>query len=283
MPPILKAALWMLGALASFSLMAIAGRELSAELSTWQILALRSAIGVVVVLLVASRVGWHHLATAQPGLQVIRNLGHFVGQFGWFYGLALLPLAQVFALEFTSPIWSALLAPLLLGERITPLRAAVIAIGFAGILIVIRPGLVPISTGAVAVLVAALGFAFAYVLTKRLTRTDSALAVVFYMSLVQLPLGMVPALFDWVMPSVHLYPWIAVVGVAGLTAHFCMARAFREADAVVVVPMDFLRLPLIAVTGLLVYGEPLEFWVLAGAAVIFAGNFLNVWAESRKR
>ena len=283
MPPILKAALWMLGALASFSLMAIAGRELSAELSTWQILALRSAIGVVVVLLVASRVGWHHLATAQPGLQVIRNLGHFVGQFGWFYGLALLPLAQVFALEFTSPIWSALLAPLLLGERITPLRAAVIAIGFAGILIVIRPGLVPISTGAVAVLVAALGFAFAYVLTKRLTRTDSALAVVFYMSQVQLPLGMVPALFDWVMPSVHLYPWIAVVGVAGLTAHFCMARAFREADAVVVVPMDFLRLPLIAVTGLLVYGEPLEFWVLAGAAVIFAGNFLNVWAESRKR
>lgn len=283
MPPILKAALWMLGALASFSLMAIAGRELSAELSTWQILALRSAIGVVVVLLVASRVGWHHLATGQPGLQVVRNLGHFVGQFGWFYGLSLLPLAQVFALEFTSPIWSALLAPLLLGERITPRRAAVIAIGFAGILIVIRPGLVPISTGAVAVLVAALGFAFAYVLTKRLTRTDSALAVVFYMSLVQLPLGMVPALFDWVMPSVHLYPWIAVVGVAGLTAHFCMARAFREADAVVVVPMDFLRLPLIAVTGLLVYGEPLDFWVLAGAAVIFAGNFLNVWAESRKR
>lgn len=283
MPPVLKAALWMLGALASFSLMAIAGRELSAELSTWQILALRSAIGVAVVLLVASRVGWHHLATRQPALQVIRNLGHFVGQFGWFYGLALLPLAQVFALEFTSPIWSALLAPLLLGERITPLRAAVIAIGFAGILIVIRPGMVPISTGAVAVLVAALGFAFAYVLTKRLTRTDSALAVVFYMSLVQLPLGMVPALFDWVAPSAQLYPWIAVVGIAGLTAHFCMARAFREADAVVVVPMDFLRLPLIAVTGLLVYGEPLEFWVLAGAAVIFAGNFLNVWAEGRKR
>lgn len=283
MPPILKAALWMLGTLASFSLMAIAGRELSAELSTWQILALRSAIGVLVVLLVASRVGWHHLATQQPKLQVIRNLGHFVGQFGWFYGLALLPLAQVFALEFTSPIWSALLAPLLLGERITPIRAAVIAIGFAGILIVIRPGLVPISTGAVAVLIAALGFAFAYVLTKRLMGTDSALAVVFYMSLVQLPLGMVPALFNWVTPSMHLWPWIGVVGVAGLTAHFSMARAFREADAVVVVPMDFLRLPLIAVTGLLVYGEPLEFWVLAGAAVIFAGNFLNVWTESRKR
>lgn len=282
MPAVLRAVLWMAGTLASFALMAIAGRELSAELSTWEILSFRSLVGLVISLLAAWRFGWHHLASHQPKLQVVRNLGHFIGQYGWFYGLSILPLAQVFALEFTSPIWAALLAPFLVGERVTPRRALVIAIGFVGILIVIRPGAMPVSHGTLAVLVAALSFAFAYLMTKRLMRTDTALTVVFYMSLVQLPLGLVPALFHWVTPSMHLWPWIVLVGVCGLSAHFCLARAFAHADAVVVVPMDFLRLPLIACAGLLFYGEPLDPWILGGAAVIFAGNFLNVWGERNR-
>ena len=283
MPPVLKAALWMLGTLSSLALMAIAGRELSAELSTLNILFFRSAIGLLVALLIIWRAGWHHLVTQQPVLQVLRNMAHYVGQFGWFYGISLLPLAQVFALEFTMPIWAALLAPLLLKEHITPMRALVIAIGFTGILIVVRPGLVPISTAALAVLMAAVGYAFAYLLTKKLTRTDSALGIVFYMCLVQLPLGLIPSLFDWTTPSTALWPWIFVVSVTGLSAHYCLARAFAEADAVVVVPMEFLRLPLIAFAGLLFYGEALDPWVLGGAAVIFAGNFLNIWAERRRQ
>ena len=282
MPAVLRAALWMLGTLSSFALMAIAGRQLSADLSTWEILAFRSAIGLLIALVAAWRFGWHHLSSRQTGLQVVRNLGHFIGQYGWFYGLSLLPLAQVFALEFTSPIWAAILAPALVGERITPRRALVIAIGFIGIMIVIRPGAVPLSVGTVSVLIAAVSFAFAYLMTKRLMRTDTALTVVFYMSLVQLPLGLVPALFHWVTPPLHLWPWLVIVGVAGLSAHFCLARAFSHADAVVVVPMDFLRLPLIAVAGLVFYGERLDPWILGGAAVIFAGNFLNVWGERHR-
>lgn len=282
MPPILRAALWMLGTLTSLALMAIAGRELSAELSTLQILFFRSAIGLVIILAVIWRAGRHHLATRQPGLQVLRNVAHYIGQFGWFYGISLLPLAQVFALEFTMPVWATLLAPLLLKEKITPRRALVVAIGFVGILIVVRPGLVTISPAALGVLMAAVGYAFAYTLTKKLTRTDTALAIVFYMCLVQLPLGLIPSLFDWVNPSTAMWPWIMAVSVTGLSAHYCLARAFAEADAIVVVPMEFLRLPLIALAGLLFYGEPLDPWVLGGAAVIFAGNFLNILAERRR-
>jgi drug/metabolite transporter (DMT)-like permease len=282
MPPVLRAALWMLGTLTSLALMAIAGRELSAEMSTLQILFFRSAIGLLIILAVIWRVGRHHLATQQPGLQILRNVAHYMGQFGWFYGISMLPLAQVFALEFTMPVWATLLAPLLLKEKITPMRALVVAVGFAGILIVVRPGLVTISPAALSVLMAAVGYAFAYTLTKKLTRTDTALAIVFYMCLVQLPLGLIPSLFDWVTPSAAMWPWIVAVSVTGLSAHYCLARAFAEADAIVVVPMEFLRLPLIALAGLLFYGEPLDPWVLGGAAVIFTGNFLNILAERRR-
>lgn len=273
----------MLGTLTSLALMAIAGRELSAELSTLQILFFRSAVGLLIILAVIWRAGWHHLRTAQAGMQVLRNGAHYIGQFGWFYGISLLPLAQVFALEFTMPVWAALLAPLLLKEKITPVRALVVVIGFVGILIVVRPGLVPVSPAALAVLVAALSYAVAYTLTKKLTRTDTALAIVFYMCLVQLPLGLIPSIFDWATPSQAMWPWIAAVSVTGLSAHYCLARAFAEADAIVVVPMEFLRLPLIALAGMLFYGEPLDLWVLGGAAVICAGNFLNVWTASRAR
>ncbi|PIW30136.1 MAG: EamA family transporter [Rhodospirillales bacterium CG15_BIG_FIL_POST_REV_8_21_14_020_66_15] len=282
MPPVLKAALWMLGTLTSLALMAISGRELSAELSTLQILFFRSAIGLLIILAVIRWAGRHHLRTRQPGMQVLRNMAHYMGQFGWFYGISLLPLAQVFALEFTMPIWATLLAPLLLRETITPRRALVVAIGFAGILVVVRPGVVPISPAALGVLMAAVGYAFAYTLTKKLTRTDTALAIVFYMCLVQLPLGLIPSLFDWVTPSAAMWPWVVAVSVTGLGAHYCLARAFSEADAIVVVPMEFLRLPLIAVAGLVFYGEALDPWVLGGAAVIFSGNFLNIWGERRR-
>lgn len=282
MPPVVLAALWMFGTLTSLALMAIAGRELSAELSTLQILFFRSVIGLVVISIVIWRVGTQHFRTARPALQIVRNLAHYIGQFGWFYGLAFLPLAQVFALEFTMPVWAALMAPLFLGERITPHRAAAIGIGFLGILIILRPGMAPVGTPTLAVLMAAVGYAVAYTLTKKLTRTDSALAIVFYMTLVQLPLGGIPTLFDWIAPSHAMWPWIIVVSIMGLTAHFCLARAFAHADAIVVVPMEFLRLPLIAIAGLLFYGEPLEIWVLAGATVIFTGNFLNLWAERQQ-
>jgi len=128
-----------------------------------------------------------------------------------------------------------------------------------------------------------LAFAATMIATKRLASTDSPLVVLFYMSLIQLPLGLIPALPHWVTPTLADLPWILGVGVAGYSAHYCMTRAFRLADATLVVPMDFLRLPLIALVGALFYNEPVQLATMLGAAVIFAGTYYSVTREGRAR
>lgn len=278
-PSLAGAALWMLGALACFAAMAVGGRELSAELGTFQILFLRSVVGVLALLVVlAGSGGVGQVRTRRAGLHALRNLAHFGGQYGWFLGIALIPLAQVFAIEFTVPIWTLLLAMLFLGERASFARVGAVALGIVGVLLILRPGGEPISLGALAVLGGAFGYATAYVLTKRLVATEAPIAIVFYMTVMQLPLGLVPALLDWHWPSAAMWPWVVVVGLTALGAHYCISRAMMLADAMVVVPMDFLRLPLIAVVGAIFYAEPLDPWVFAGAALMVAGNLLNLRA-----
>lgn len=283
MTGIVAATVWMSGALLSFLFMAIAGRELSAELNTFQILFFRSVIGIVIIVFVVARVGRHTLRIHSLPTHIFRNLVHFGGQFGWFFAISIIPLAQVFAFEFTVPIWTALFAVFLLGEKITPVRAATIVIGFVGILIIARPGMVPFEIGALSALLAAICYALSHTLTKRITRTDTPIAVIFYMTVLQLPMAAIPTLMDWATPSMSMLPWLLLVGVTGLSAHYCMARAFAHADATVVIPMDFLRLPLVAMVGLFFYGEAIDAWVIAGALVIFAGNFMNVIVEGRRR
>jgi drug/metabolite transporter (DMT)-like permease len=267
----------------SFMAMAISGRQLATELTTFQVLFFRSLVGVVVIGALIQRTGWVHLRTQALGTHVVRNVVHFAGQFGWFYGLAHIPLSEVFALEFTMPIWTALLAPFLLGERMTRARAAVVTIGFVGTLIVLRPGVTIVQPAALAVLGSAFLYAIAHSLTKRLSGTDTPLAILFFMTLIQLPLGFALSLHNWTWPSTGMWPWIAIVGVTALIAHYCMTRAFRLADATVVVPMDFLRLPLIAAIGYFLYGETVDIWVVLGAIVLCLGAWLNITTAARQK
>jgi drug/metabolite transporter (DMT)-like permease len=276
--PLTRAALWMVGALSSFMAMAIAGRELALTLSTFQILFFRSLVGLLVISAILTRRGWNEARTSQPWLHLIRNLAHFGGQYGWFYGLAFIPLAEVFALEFTTPVWTALLATLLLGERITRPRVIAIVFGLIGLLIILRPGLEVIQPAALAVLAAAFGYALAHTLTKQITRKDTALSVLFYMTVIQLPLALLPSLATWVTPPPITWPWLLVVGLSALSAHYCLTNALMLADATVVVPMDFLRLPLIALIGVFLYREPLDWLILVGAAIMLAGNYVNIRA-----
>ncbi len=276
--PIILATLWMFGAIVSFSTMAIAGRELSSELTTFQILFYRSLAGFFLMLALLSRTGWWQLKTQHFRVHLIRNLAHYGGQYGWFYGIALIPLAEVFAIEFTMPIWTAIFAALLLGERVSRQRAIAIAIGFAGVMVMLRPGVAVVSPAALAVLAAALAYGFAHALTKRLSGTDSPMAILFYTTAIQLPLALVPALHDWTWPSLSMWPWVFGVGAAALSAHYCLTRAFMLEDAAVVMPIDFLRLPFIAVIGFIFYDEPLELWVFVGAAIVFSGSWLNLRA-----
>lgn len=280
--PIIGAALWMTGTLVSFMAMAIGGRELSAELGTFQILFFRSLIGLIAIGILLLKTGWRQLLTGNFLLHAARNIAHFGGQFGWFYGLASISLAEVFAIEFTVPVWTAILATMLLGERLSRPRVIAIALGIAGTLMILRPGSAVFHPAALAVLGGAVGYALSHTLTRKLAQIDPPLVIIFYMTAIQLPLGLLPSLGSWVTPSLPMWPWLLAVGLSALTAHYCMARALKLADATVVVPMDFMRLPLIALVGMAFYGEHPDIMVLAGAAVMLAGNLLNVRAEQMK-
>ena len=284
MNPVLKAAIWMIGAIASFSTMAVAGREVSFALDTFEIMLFRSFVGVVIVIAAASVFGtWHQVNRQQVSLHFARNIMHFIGQNLWFYAVTVIPLAQVFALEFTSPIWVILLSPFLLGERITLIRAIAALMGFIGVLIVTRPDMAGINTGVMMAASSAIFFAFTIIFTKRLTRTQSITCILFYLTVLQLIFGFLTAGYDGdiALPDAETLPWLILIGVAGLLAHFCITNALAIAPATVVVPIDFVRLPVIAIIGMLVYSEALDLWVLLGAGIIFAGNYLNIWSETR--
>ena len=284
MNPVLKAAVWMLGAIASFSTMAVAGREVSFALDTFEIMLFRSAVGVIIVAFTAIAFGtWRQINREQFSLHFFRNIMHFIGQNLWFYAVTVIPLAQVFALEFTSPIWVILLSPLILGERITLVRAVAALMGFLGVLVVTRPDMAGVNVGVTMAASSAIFFAFTIIFTKRLTRTQSITCILFYLTVLQLGFGLVTAGYDGdiALPNTETLTWLVLIGVAGLLAHFCITNALAIAPATVVVPIDFVRLPVIAITGMLVYGEALDLWVLLGAGIIFAGNYLNIWSETR--
>jgi len=274
-----KAALWMGGALVSFMAMAISGRELSQELDTFQILFFRSIVSLAVISALLTRSGWGQIKTRRVKQHLLRNLTHFGGQFGWFYAIALIPLADVFAIEFTMPVWTAIFAALFLNERLTPPRIFAVVMGLIGMALILRPGLGLISPGAIAMVLGAICFALANTATKSLTGTETPLSILFYMVVIQLPMALVPSLIHWQTPSPATWPWLLLVGSTALSAHYCVARAFQHADATVVVPMDFLRLPLIAVVGALFYNEPLDGFIIAGAVVMCIGNGVSIRAE----
>ncbi len=282
----LHAALWMIGAIVSFTSMAVAGRAVSFELDTFEIMAYRSVVGLIIVLVVGYSLGILNQITRRSlGLHTIRNISHFTGQNLWFFAITAAPLAQVFAMEFSSPLWVALLAPFVLQERLTKTRALAAGAGFVGILIVARPTLEGLSPGLVAAGLAAIGFAGSAIFTRLLTRTEALICIMFYMTAMQVVFGFVCAGIDGdiAFPSSDSLPWIILIGFAGLAAHFCLTTALSLAPATVVMPIDFARLPIVAIVGMLLYAEGLDPMVFVGAAIIFAANYLNILVESRKR
>lgn len=280
----LRAALWMLGSIASFTAMAIAGRAVSLALDTFEIMLYRSAIGVVVVValvIATGRAG--EIRTTRLAGHAMRNLAHFAGQNLWFLAIAMVPLAQVFALEFTSPLWVLLLAPVILGENVRGQQVAVAMAGFAGVVLVAQPFSGTVSPGLVWAGLAAVGFAVTNLLTRRLTRDETVTGIMFWLTGMQLVLGLLCAGYDGdvALPDAATAPWLAVIGLAGLVAHFCLTNALRLAPASVIMPVDFVRLPIIAVVGALLYGEALDPLVILGGAVILGAAWANLLLSHR--
>ena len=275
--------LWMVGALLSFSVMAVSIRELSrGGLSIFEILAIRSGVALFVMLmLLVIRPELRSLTrTRRLPLHAVRNVVHYTSQYAWAFSLTLLPLATVFALEFTMPAWTALLAIWLLREKMTAGRVGVVVLGLVGVLVILRPGVTSFNPASLLVLAAAFGYAITMITTKKLTSTETNFSIIFWMAAIQFPLSMLgshPSQF--LHMGLHdILPAVGV-GAAGLSAHYSLSNAFRAGDATLVVPMDFMRIPLIAVVGWALYGEKLDIFVLLGALIIIAGVLWNLRAE----
>ena len=272
------AALWMVGAMVSFTAMAVAGRYTALELSTFELMMYRSLIGLVVVLVVASSFGTlGEINTDRFGLHVLRNLFHFTGQNLWFFAVPLIPLAQLISLEFTVPVWVILLAPIFIGETLTRTKLIAAGLGFAGILIVARPEVGSLSPGLIAAATCAIGFAGAMMCTKVLTRTATVTCILFWLVALQSVFGAVIVFWDGevAIPSMSVFPWVLVVSFGGLLAHLSITKALTLAPASLVGPLDFLRLPLIVVVGMVMFGEPFDPIVMIGAAFIRSVFLLN--------
>jgi drug/metabolite transporter (DMT)-like permease len=274
----------MMTSIALLLLMAVSGRAVTREIDVFQVMEMRSVIAFFMLLPLVHREGGIKAMRSRilPS-HIGRNVAHYVGQFAWLMGLTLIPLAQVIAIEFTAPIWAALMAAAFLGERLTWRKSVAILFGLAGVALIVRPGASALNPGHLIVLGAAFVFAISFITTKALTRSDSATKIIFWMLVIQSIIGIVPALNVWVWPSAATWPWIFLIAFTGTFAHYCMAKALFHADATVVMPMDYLRVPLSALLGYLLYAEAVDSLTGIGAGLILAGNLFNLRRPNANR
>jgi drug/metabolite transporter (DMT)-like permease len=272
-----KAALWMAGWLTLMLIVAVAGREALREVNVFQLMELRTLIGFLMLYpLIRRNGGLAAMKTSRLPQHVGRNLVHYGAQLGWFFALTLIPIGQVVAIEFTMPIWTAILAASFLGERMTVWKTTAIVLGLIGVLVIVRPATGVFNPGQMIALAAAVGFGISIAMVKSLTRTEQTVAIIFWMLVVQSAAGIIPCLYVWTWPSAPVWGWAIIIAFCGTFSHFCVARAMLYADATVVVPMDFLRVPLTATAGWLIYSERLDTFTVLGTVLILTGNLLNL-------
>jgi drug/metabolite transporter (DMT)-like permease len=272
-----KAALWMAGWLCLMLMVAVAGRESLREVNVFQLMQMRCVLGFLMLYpLIRMSGGFAAMKTSRPLQHISRSLVHYVAQLGWFFALTLIPLGQVVSIEFTMPIWTAILAASFLGERMTVWKITAIVLGIVGVIVIVRPATGAINPGQLIALAAAVGFGISIAMMKSLTRTESTVAIIFWMIVIQGSAGFFPALYVWQWPSAYAWGWMVVIAFCGTFSHYCMARAMLHADATVVLPMDFLRVPLTATAGWLLYSERLDMFTVLGAMLILTGNLLNL-------
>lgn len=274
----MRAVVWMLGAITSFCLMAIAARELDGHIDKFELLAIRSMVGLVLLVIIMNVIKRPTLMfSKRMKTHLWRNIFHFIGQFSWLVGIGLLPLAQVFAIEFTVPLWVLIIAAIFLGEAITRRKLLAVALGLVGVLVIVKPGIQILDTGGIVMIIASLSFAVTFILSKSLLKTEHPLTLVFYMTLIQLPIGALLAGADWTMPEPWMWPWVMSIALTGLSAHYCMSKAMQLAEVSVVISLDFLRLPIIAIIGMWLYNEPMQVSVIFGGGLMLLANLVNHW------
>ena len=263
----------MLVAALSAVAMNVCVRLVSDDVHVLEIAFFRTLFGFLVLAPWLIGPGIRALRTAKFRLHGARAGLNIVAMYLYFWGLTLVPLAEVSALAFTSPLFASVLAVLVLRERITRARVLGLAIGFAGAMVVLRPGFGSVGAGGLIVLASCSIWACALMVIKVLARTESSLTIALYAALLQIPLAAGPAMFVWRWPSLDQLAVLAAIGALGGLAHLTLAQAFRETDATVVLPADFTKLIWASLAGLLVFSEIPDLWTLAGGALICGAVF----------
>lgn len=278
----LRGLIWMGLSMVSFLGMSIGSREMAGTLSIQQVMFFRALVGFFVILALGRTLFPEVRRMTFLRLHVLRNVVHFSAQYLWTIGVVILPLASVFALEFTMPIWVAFFAWIFLKEKLTRPRIIATLGGFIGVLVIVRPGAGMIDPAAGLVLIAAAGFGLSLIFVKELTRHCSPGTIVAWMILIQMPLGFIASLTDWQPVQLVSVPWMLLSGLGALSAHFCQAQALKRLEASIVMPIDFLRVPLAAVLGYYAYAEAIDLFVLLGGGIIVLSNYQVVMAERRR-
>lgn len=256
-------------------------RLLSDTMSAFEIVFWRMVVSMSLMLPWFAWKGFHRLRTARPWLHAQRAAVNFAGMVLWFQAIAVVPLGKAVAIHFTLPLFVLVLAAVVLREKIGPRRIAATAVGFSGMLIILRPGVEAIGIHEAMILVSAVLYAATVIYLKSMVKTESPLAMTFYTNGFICLLCIVPAALSWVPPTVDDIVPILIVGVLGLLAPLLFTVALRSADASVIAPMDFLRLPFTSAIAFALFGEVPGIWVWVGAGVIFVSTWYITVRESR--
>lgn len=281
LPPQFRAVFWMLLQVASMVAMMASVRQLSTAITPHEAAFFRGFIGLLVLLPWAVRTGPRLFRPPAWRMIGLRSLFAAAGTLCWFLALGGMAISDVVALQFTHPLFVILGAGLILREAVSGRRWAVAAAGFVGALVIIRPGLAEVNPLAFFVLLSAMFNAGVQLITKHVSPHTAGAMLAFYMNLFLAPAALLFALPGWVTPGLAELPWVLAVGFFGTIAHIFLTRAFEAADASFVSPVDFMRLPMAAVAGWILFRETSDVWTWAGAAVIFAAVTWNTRHETR--
>jgi drug/metabolite transporter (DMT)-like permease len=281
LPPVARGCLWMVLATTLLGVMNVIVRYLSREVHPFEIAFFRNLGQLVFMLPWLARAGLEAMRTDRLGMQAARAAAALGGMLLWFSTLALIPVAEATALSFTAPLFATIGAALVLGEVVRLRRWTATTIGFAGALLILRPGAGEFSWSALLALGAAAMFAVSALTLKSVSRTESPNATVLYTALFMTPASLVPAAFVWRWPGLDSLLWLAALGLVATLAHQSLTRAYAAADASAVAPFDFFRLPAAAAIAYVAFGEAPDAWTWIGAAVIFAATAYIARREAR--
>ena len=266
-----------------FTVLVVAVRELSDSLPTAEILFFRAAFSVALLLPWLFRAGVGAIKTTRVPTHFLRCAATFTAMMLWFHAVGLTSLADAVAIQSTYPLFTILLATMVLGERPRPDRWIATAVGFAGMLIIVRPGYIEVGAATLMLLGASVFYAISNICVKYMSDTEPANRMVFIQNLSLALLSGGPAIYYWVDPPWAEIPWIAALVLSGLGAHMCLTRALGLGEASVVMPFDYLRLPFAAILGFLLYLEVPDRWTIVGSLVIFAAAAFIASTEKRSK